>query len=276
MLLRNLIKYGNPYAVLTMHRVLYPESHESLRDGGISKFTYLEDLILSAVSLPSDPRVLDAGCGLGGTIFRWHEQIGGNYDGLTLSKVQVRVARRAAQRLGVDKQCRFYQKSYNEPLPEKYDAVVAIESLLYSGDLRMTVEKLSGVLRPGGVIIVADDVSEGLVEPESAKEIDLLRSHWRLSGIPRREELNRIFDDAGLRLLHERDLTQHMKVLPSACLNVLMGLLRSLYIILPVRPLRAITSAYVGGIALQNFHLEKKVSYRLLVYQRHGGRSTAP
>src|SRR4051812_44728603 len=89
---------------------------------------HVNDRLLEAARLPTTPQVLDAGCGFGGTIFHWHSRIGGSYDGLTLSRVQLGVARREARRRGIERDCRFHLQSYDTPADGTYDAVVAIES----------------------------------------------------------------------------------------------------------------------------------------------------
>ena len=59
--------------------------------------------------LPAAPRVLDAGCGFGGTMFHWHRRVGGRHDGLTLSNVQVDVGERHARAQGIADACRFHR-----------------------------------------------------------------------------------------------------------------------------------------------------------------------
>src|SRR4029453_12219333 len=85
-----------------------------------------------------NPRVLDAGCGLGGTTFYLHADRGGRYDGITLSADQRARAEREALRRGVADACRFHVRSYDDDLralaPDGVDLVIAIESLAHAPD----------------------------------------------------------------------------------------------------------------------------------------------
>jgi cyclopropane fatty-acyl-phospholipid synthase-like methyltransferase len=106
--------------------------------------------------------VIDAGCGLGGTVFYLRSRLGGRYDGITLSPSQRDRAERAARRLGVADSCRFHVFSFDDDLgaiaPDGADLIVAIESLAHSPDVSRTIANLTRALRPGGRLAVVEDV----------------------------------------------------------------------------------------------------------------------
>ena len=56
--------FGGGHATLTVHRALADPAA-----GGRATFTRLHDVLLERVPAGPMPRVLDAGCGLGGTMF---------------------------------------------------------------------------------------------------------------------------------------------------------------------------------------------------------------
>ena len=95
--LLNRLKGRNPS---TMHKSLrIPEEFQYLYPGK-DKSYYLDDLVLKEADLPENPRILDAGCGFGGTIFRWYQQNPGTYHGFTLSKYQQKIANRKVTNTG--------------------------------------------------------------------------------------------------------------------------------------------------------------------------------
>src|SRR5439155_1164148 len=96
--------------------------------GGLT--SYLRRWVDEVAGPTEGAHVLDAGCGFGGTVFHWRARVGGRYEGLTLSRVQLDVARREARRRGVDDVCSFHLRSYDEHLAPEFDVVVAIESLI--------------------------------------------------------------------------------------------------------------------------------------------------
>ncbi len=137
---------------------------------------YADEAILAAVMLPPHPRVLDAGCGMGATIFRWHEHLGGTYRGLTLSEVQRRAASREAERRGIAAACRFELCSYDAPPSGPYDAVVAIESLIHSRDIVATIGALAPILAPGGIVAIVDDMPEPDAATKAPRELERFRT----------------------------------------------------------------------------------------------------
>jgi len=243
--LANWIAYRDRYAGFTMHKPI-----------GESGVRTVNERLLAVADLPPNPRILDAGCGFGGTIFAWHERIGGTYDGLTLSGVQARVAAREAKRRGID--AHFHLRSFDERIEEKYDAIIAIETLIHAPDLARTVRNLASALLPGGKLLVVDDMPDGDVP---AYDTALLAQYWssRAWSI---EEFRRAFVDAGLRIDAEEDLTAGVRSRDAATLAKVEQRYRRLYRI-PLAPARAVLSAYIGGVAIERLYATGVMRYRL-------------
>src|SRR5690349_13479816 len=100
--------YGGGRNALTVHRRLADPSAS-----GVATTTRLHDLMLEYV--PPAPRVLDAGCGLGGTMFALANQRGGTYVGVTLSPDQAAVANRVAGERRLSDSVRALVQSYDSP-----------------------------------------------------------------------------------------------------------------------------------------------------------------
>ncbi|MGH8471556.1 MAG: SAM-dependent methyltransferase, partial [Gammaproteobacteria bacterium] len=90
--LSNWLSYRDRFAAFTMHKRLCIPTQAGLALGRTAGLEYVNDRLLEVAGLPPEPRVLDAGCGFGGTVFHWQRRIGGRNDGLTLSRVQLGVA----------------------------------------------------------------------------------------------------------------------------------------------------------------------------------------
>jgi SAM-dependent methyltransferase len=228
----------------------------------------VHDRLLEISGLPPQPRVLDAGCGFGGTVFRWCERIGGQYDGLTISRVQARVARREARRRGWETRCRFFLQSYDEPLPGLYDGIVAIETLVHAPRPAATVAHLAAALRPGGRLLVVEDVPLAALGADAAHDLALLREHWGCPCLPALDDYRRSFAAAGLALLHEEDLTGGVRTRPPLQLDRLERRYTRLRSALPWAPARAVLAAYLGGIAVERLYATGRLAYRLMVAVR--------
>jgi SAM-dependent methyltransferase len=265
--LANWLSYGDRFASFTMHKALSvpPGAEQRTRTASLE---YVNDRLLKAAQLPGTPRVLDAGCGFGGTIFHWYDRIGGVYDGLTLSRVQLQVAQREAQRRGIDGACRFHLQSYDTPTAETYDAVTAIESLIHSPSLDRTIPNLAQSLRSGGLMLILDDMAKVEIDVESPSEAGLLRTHWGCDRYHTREDYGRALESARLTVIHEEDLTPQVQPRNPALLDKLEAIYAPLYKVVRLTPVRTVLSAYLGGLALERLYLKEKVCYRLIIARK--------
>lgn len=270
--LTNWLAYRDRFASFTMHKRLgiEPAEHAGVRrTAGVE---YVNDRVLGVADLPPAPRVLDAGCGFGGTIFHWQSRIGGRYEGITLSSVQLAVAQREARQRGIADVCRFRVQSYDEPLGSGFDAVVAIESLIHSPDLHRTLANLSAALRPSGVLLLLDDMAMCDLDRHRPAEAHLLRRHWGCARYWTYDDYRNALHRTGLSLIHEEDLSALIRPRHEEILDCLERTYSLLHERIPLRPARTVISAYLGGIALERLHASGNVHYRLLVASK-GSRS---
>ncbi|MFL6213200.1 MAG: SAM-dependent methyltransferase [Blastocatellia bacterium] len=268
--LANWLAYRDRFASFTMHKHLAvtPASEGARqRTAGLE---HVNNRLLDAASLPASPKVLDAGCGFGGTIFHWHSRLGGSYDGLTLSRVQQRVARREARRRRIDDHCRFHLQSYDAPVAGAYDAVVAIESLIHSRDLNTTIPNLAASLRPGGVMVILDDMATDNLDTAAPGEASALRDHWGCARYATQADYWNALDRAGLKVQNEDDLTAQVQPRDASLLDRLETTYTRLYKTIPLTSARTVLSAYIGGLALERLYLKKLVRYRLVVSRKPG------
>lgn len=268
--LANWLAYRDRFASFTMHkRLAVPQPSEGARHR-TAGLEHVNDRLLAAANLPAGPKVLDAGCGFGGTIFHWHSSLGGSYDGLTLSRVQQRVARREARRRRIADACHFHVQSYDLPVAGTYDAVVAIESLIHSRDLMTTIPNLAASLRPGGVMVILDDMATEDIDAAAPAEASGLRDHWGCARYSTQADYLSAIDRAGLKVENEDDLTAQVQPRDNAVLDRLEATYTRLYKTIPLTSARTILSAYIGGLALERLYLKKLVRYRLVVSRKPG------
>jgi SAM-dependent methyltransferase len=264
----NWLAYRDRFASFTMHKRLGIETVEYAGGRRTAGLEYVNDRVLAVAGLPPDPRVLDAGCGFGGTVFYWQPRIGGRYEGITLSRVQLAVAQREARRRGIADVCRFRVQSYDEPLGSDFDAVVAIESLIHSPNLHRTLSNLVGALRPGGVLLLLDDMAACDLDRHRPVEAELLRRHWGCARYWTYDDYRDALDRAGLSLIREEDLSALMRPRRKEVLDRLERTYSFLHRRILLPPARTVVSAYLGGIALERLHSSGDVHYRLLVTRK--------
>ena len=119
--------------------------------------------------------VADAGCGYGGfAVFVARQAPTLAVDGYTLSDVQQAVAQQVLARLQLSRS-RVLLRSYDR-LERRYDAIVAIESLGHSPNVAATLRHWAKQLRPGGVIVIIDELFRPEVSPTSPEIQQFMRS----------------------------------------------------------------------------------------------------
>lgn len=143
-----------------MHSGYWDETTSTLRQALLRENEVMAEI---AAIKPGD-RVLDAGCGVGGSSFFLAAQ-GCSVDGINISQKQVENARAHAATIDVNKRPRFHVMDYTATsfLENTFDVVWAIESVCHAEDKEAFVKEAHRILKPGGRLIVADGflINEG-------------------------------------------------------------------------------------------------------------------
>jgi cyclopropane fatty-acyl-phospholipid synthase-like methyltransferase len=253
--------YSGGRDALTSHRAL-ADPHRGLAPSP----TRLHDLLVESLPAMTAPRILDAGCGLGGTLIDLASRLGGSGVGLTLSRQQARVANRAVARAGLLGRVRIDVGTYDQPPPGPFDLVVAIESIAHSADPAVTLSALVAVLAPDGHLAIVDD----LPLPGAAGGADLaaFQAGWKCpvlwDGGRYRETLGAL----GLLLERERDLTSGYTPRSPQRIRRLEALNRAVRGVVPSASWRALIDAYLGGLALERLYLNGAMRYTMLIARR--------
>jgi tocopherol O-methyltransferase len=114
--------------------------------------------VATELALPVGARVLDAGCGVGGTSLFLAEHAGLQVNGITLSREQLRRARRFAASSTAKYPPIFTLGDYaNTHFPSgSFDGVIAVESSCHAPSKCEFLREARRLLRPGGRLVVID------------------------------------------------------------------------------------------------------------------------
>jgi tocopherol O-methyltransferase len=114
--------------------------------------------LAAKAGIQSTDRVLDAGCGVGGSSVFMAKNFGCQVVGITLSAQQVQKAYANAENNGVKDLVNFYQKDYCDTgfEAESFDVIWGIECHLTESSKERFVKEASRLLKPGGRLIIAE------------------------------------------------------------------------------------------------------------------------
>lgn len=166
-------------------------------------------LILDALGpvRPTD-RLLDAGCGRGGTSVMIHERFGCRVDGVSLSTGEVDFAAEQAEHRGCAAEVQFHHRDMCATgFPDgSFDHVVANETDMYV-DLHEAYREVARVLAPGGRFVLVTLCCNDALDPYSAEAREIDAHHPRSHTKPRSHVLDAL-TDAGLAPRIVRDVTE--------------------------------------------------------------------
>lgn len=145
--------------------------------------------------LPPPAKVLDVGCGIGGTALGLAEK-GYTVDALAPPPGLIRYANEVAAERGLAERARFHATGFLEvPVPaEPFDIALSQESLQYIHPLVDTLRHLFASLRPGGRLVVGDQVLRAL------EGRGMVQFHVS-------EEVRELAAEVGFELVHHEDIT---------------------------------------------------------------------
>ena len=244
-----------------MHRALADPSA-----GGRPTVTRIHDLLTEALPLRNLADVLDAGCGMGGTMIALAERSSARFTGLTLGPRQAEIGRRAIARAGLVGRLEIRTQSYDEPLAARFDAVVAIESLAHSRNPEVSVRALAARLAPGGWLAIVDDMP--LAAARGTRDLALFQRGWRLPALLGAGEWPTALRECGCEAVVDRDLSAELRPRSLSRIAALERLNRWLRRVAPTTAARRLLDSYRGGLALERLYRTGLMSYRLLVARK--------
>lgn len=194
---------------LAMHFGYWDHTTRSLREA----LARMNRRLAEAAGLAAGDRVLDAGCGVGGSAIYLAERYGCRVVGITLSANQARSARAHARRRGVADRTEFLVGDYlRAPFGAgSFDAVWALESLCYAPRKRDFVREAARLLRPGGRLVVADGFTvEDTPSPREAQWMRAWLAGWAVPGLESRAGFERDLAACGFAGIRFADLTRNI------------------------------------------------------------------
>ncbi len=139
------------------------------------------EILAEVAHLEADDRVLDAGCGVGGSSIYLAQHIGCEVVGITLSAEQVATAKANSLRHQVAERCHFEVADYCQtPFEaESFDVVWALESVCYAESKQAFLQEAYRLLKKGGRLIVADGfASKRHTEPNEQELMQRWVNAW--------------------------------------------------------------------------------------------------
>ena len=193
-------------ASLAMHMGHWDESTHTLRDA----LRRQNELLATTARITAADRVLDAGCGVGGSSVFLAETTGCRVVGLTLSRKQARSAAANAARRRVAERARFAVMDYTRTAfpAGSFDVVWALESVCYAPAFADFAREAARLLVPGGRLVLADGfATKEYYEPSEARLMARCFANWAVPALETPAVVARELAAAGFRDVAYTDTT---------------------------------------------------------------------
>lgn len=201
-------------------------------------------------NLSGSDRVLDAGCGIGGSSIFLAERLGCTVEGITLSKRQVATATRLAAKKKLKHLLTFSRQNYlSTDFPdEHFDVIWAIESFGSAPKKSAFFQEMHRILKPGGRILFADTFKPYPYDIATDKDMQIMLNGWAISDILSLDELEEVSQFNGFTNFQIEDVSAQIK--PSVN--------------------RIYWAAMLGMIGTKVYNLFKKATYFSRIHYKTG------
>jgi Cyclopropane fatty acid synthase and related methyltransferases len=176
----------------------------------------INKVLADKAAISQNDKVLDAGCGIGGSSIWLAKNIGCNVTGISLSERQVNKANALAAREGVNHLAKFEQNDFAATgyADESFDVVWAIESVCHANDKSEFLKETFRILKKDGRLIMADFFKKENLQGKDAEQIRQWAHGWAVKDFSTKEEFEKQLHVAGFSQIKIEDASG--AIMPSA------------------------------------------------------------
>jgi cyclopropane fatty-acyl-phospholipid synthase-like methyltransferase len=199
------------------HLGLHCGFFDERRRGHDDAVLHMNRVLATLAGIGAGDRVLDAGCGIGGSAMWLAEHLGARAVGVNINAKQVARAQQLSRERRLDDCVHFHVADFCATglEAESFDVVWALESACYAEDKQALLAEAYRLLKPGGRLIIADGfLTREDLDADEARLVERWQRGWAIPGVVSVDRFGRWLDEAGFRERSFRDITAH--VVPSS------------------------------------------------------------
>lgn len=206
--------FGQGRGEAAIHRPVWLSADLSRREALHS----VDNLISKALRLQEIPiqmRILDLGCGLGGSAL-W---LAGNFSvqvtGITVSPLQRQIAQQLARRRGLQRRCRFQVADFTHlPNLDGITGAYAIESFSHGTNAEGFFAQIGHFLPSGSRLILCDDFltsDRSITSVHQQRWLSRFQEGWHLQSLISVDQVQHLAARAGFQLVQKKNLTHYLE-----------------------------------------------------------------
>ena len=173
-------------------------------------------ILMELSGISDSEKILDAGCGVGGSAIFLIQNKNVLVTGISLSEKQVTYANQRSRQLMLDRKASFYVMDYGKTpfLPESFDVVWACESLSSAPEKDEPIKEAYRLLKKGGRLIMSDFfLTENDIEDKQGL-IKKWEKTWSIPGFVSTSTFSEKLKNQGFSISSQVDYTT--EILPTS------------------------------------------------------------
>jgi len=185
----------------------------------------LIELVAKKIRLQKGSRVLDVGCGVGGSSIYLGKNYNASVTGITISSTQVAMATEIARREGMEEQTRFIEHDAERlselQLGQPFDIVWICEALSHLDNREEFFANANKKLRIGGRIAIVDwTKASGLTKKQEADYIQPIVDGMLLPRLSTLQDYAQGLERQGFRVLETEDISRQTAKTWDICIEL--------------------------------------------------------
>lgn len=211
---------ASPYYTKLWGTHLHHGYYETGRESKEEAAENLIKLLVKRSALARGARVLDVGCGVGGSSIWLAENLGCKVTGVSISPVQIRMANETVK--GMKNKPTFLVDDANElSVRGSFDIVWAVEVVSHLSNRAAFFRKAAVLLVPGGKICEAAWLKDDCLKKDAEERYIRPIEEGMLVSLPDLSEYKRHIEDNNLRLLYYEDISARVARTWDLCLAMM-------------------------------------------------------
>jgi len=185
-----------------LHHGYWVRGDESKETAQIQLIEHLAQL----ANIKTGSRILDIGCGFGGSSLYLAKKYGAITTGITISPVQVQMAKEAAAKSKLDASF-LLMDAEDMQFAKPFDLLWSVESISHYYDPRKFFASAVRFLKPGGCFALTDWFQNGNLSPADKKEFIEPIEKGMMVELRPMDDYSNFLVSSGLQVVHRQELT---------------------------------------------------------------------